>query len=105
MDDKTKTKLLEKYKAALVGRWRADLGNGHAEEVTYTADGIFAGNASGPVPATATGKYTVLQLVGTKGLRIRIEGSNPRTVTVNFLGDEIEHPSFQKGITSTFRKQ
>ena len=96
----------EKYQAQLVGTWTADLGDGYTEERTYNSDGTFSAKLTGPAPATASGKFAVLQLVGTKGLKLRL-GDEPaaKTVTVNFEGDELEHPSLRPGVTGTFRKK
>jgi hypothetical protein len=98
--------LLQKYKAALVGTWTADLGNGVTEELAYNADGTFLAKLTGPAPASASGRYAVLGLVGTKGLKVRLDaGGPPRTVTVTFDGDELQHPTLQPGVTGTFRKK
>lgn len=98
--------LKKKYEALLVGTWVADLGDGAAEELTYNADGTYSANRTGPEPATAAGKYTVLQTVGKKGLKLRLgEDPGARTLTVTFAGDELEHPTLRPGITATFRKK
>jgi hypothetical protein len=98
--------LKKKYEALLVGTWVADLGDGAAEELTYNADGTYSANLTGPEPATAAGKYTVLQAVGKKGLKLRLgEDPGARTVTATFVGDELEHPTLRPGITATFRKK
>jgi hypothetical protein len=98
--------LTQKFRGALVGTWTADLGGGATEELTYTATGTYTAKLTGPKPATTSGKYTVLQLVGSRGLRLRLDdGSGPRTIVVNFDGDELEHPTLQKGVTGTFHKK
>ncbi|MBN9121303.1 MAG: hypothetical protein J0I06_19485 [Planctomycetes bacterium] len=98
--------LMQKYQAQLVGAWRADLGDGYTEERTYNADGTYSAKLAGPVPAAASGKYAVVQAVGTKALKLRL-GDDPgaRTITVGFDGDELEHPSLRPGVTGTFRKK
>ena len=98
--------LKQKHQSRLIGTWAADLGDGYIEDRTYNPDGTYSAKLTGPTPATASGKYTVLQLVGTKGLKLRI-GDDPgaRTITVNFEGDELEHPSLRPGVTGTFRKK
>jgi hypothetical protein len=97
---------LQKFKTALVGTWTADLGAGANEELTYTAEGTFTAKQTGPDPATASGKYTVQQVVGTKGLRLLLDdGTSQRTIIVNFEGEELEHPTLQKGLTGAFRKK
>ncbi|MBP3960508.1 hypothetical protein J8F10_35230 [Gemmata sp. G18] len=98
--------LTKKHTAALLGAWTADLGGGATEEISYKADGTFTAKMLGPNAQTATGKYTVKAIVGTKGLKIQLEaGESPRTITVTFDGDELEHPSLQPGVTATFRKK
>ncbi len=98
--------LLQKFKTALIGTWVADLGNGVTEERSYTATGTFTAKLTGPAPASASGKYAVLGLVGTKGLKIQLEtGTGPRTITATFDGDELQHPTLQPGVTGTFRKK
>jgi hypothetical protein len=98
--------LKAKYEALLVGTWVADLGDGWTEELTYNPDGTYSTKLTGPAPANAAGKYAVLQLVGTKGLKLRLgEGPGARTVTASFEGDELEHPSLRPGTTGTFRKK
>jgi hypothetical protein len=100
------TALKEKFAALLVGTWQADLGDGFAEELTYNPDGTYSAKLTGPMPATATGKYAVLQSVGTRGLKVRLgEEPGARTVTLSFEGDELEHPSLRPGVTGTFRKK
>jgi hypothetical protein len=97
---------LQKFKTVLVGTWTADLGGGAAEERTYTAEGTYTAKLTGPDPAVASGKYTAQQLVGTKGLRLQLDdGTGPHAIVVNFDGDELEHPTLQKGVTGTFRKK
>jgi hypothetical protein len=108
VDAKTKAALLDKYKAALVGTWTADLGNGVTEQLTYTKDGTFTGKLGGTSPVSESHTYAVLGLTGTKGLKIRFskaDGPVVRTIAVSFDGDELEHPSLQKGVTGTFRKK
>ncbi len=101
-----KDKLLQKYKAALVGNWKADLGGGLTEELTYTADGAYTAKLSGPTPVMDSGKYTVKEVVGTKTLKIQLDtAAGARTVTAVFDDDELQHPSLQKGITAVFRKK
>lgn len=98
-------KLLKKHTAALVGTWTADLGGGAREQLVYGADGTFRATRTGPGAATASGKYTVKGLVGTKGLKLQLDGAEgARTVTAVFDGDELEHPSLEKGVAATFRK-
>ena len=98
--------LKKKYEELLVGAWVADLGDGAAQELTYNADGTYSANLTGPEPATAAGKYTALQAVGKKGLKLRLgEDPGARTVTATFVGDELEHPTLRPGITATFRKK
>jgi hypothetical protein len=98
--------LKKKYEALLVGTWVADLGDGAAEELTYNADGTYSANLTGPEPATSVGKYTVLQAVGKKGLKLRLgEEPGARTVTATFAGEELEHPTLRPGVTATFRKK
>ncbi len=106
-DAKTALVLTEKYKTALAGTWTADLGDGATEELTYTATGTFTAKLTGPNGATANGKFTVLGLSGTKGLWLRLEaaGAPVRIVAVAFDGHELEHPSLQKGLVSTFKKK
>jgi hypothetical protein len=98
--------LKQKYQAQLVGTWAAALGDGFTEERTYNPDGTYSAKLTGPAPATASGKYAVLQLVGSKGLKVRFgDGPAGRTLTVNFEGDELEHLSLRPGVTGTFRKK
>jgi hypothetical protein len=98
--------LLQKYTSALVGTWTADLGGGVTEEWTYSPSATFTAKLFGTAPQTASGKYSVQQLVGTTGLRVRLDdGVKPRSVTVTFEGQELEHPSLQQGVTGTFRKK
>jgi hypothetical protein len=106
-NDPTEAKaFIEKYKAELVGTWTADLGNGTTEELTYTADGTYAAKLTGAAAATASGKYTVQQRAGSKGLKIVLDdGATQRTIIVNFDGNELEHPTLQKGVTGTFHKK
>jgi len=103
---KAAKELTEKYTAALVGTWSADLGNGVTEELTYTADGTYTATLKGPMPAGAGGKYVVLEVIGTQVLKIELHGGDkPRTVKVVFADDELLHPSLQPGITGVFRKK
>lgn len=96
----------EKYQALLIGTWTADLGDGYREERTYTADGAYSAQLTGSMPATASGKYGVLQAVGTRALKVRLgDGPDARTVAVSFDGDLLEHPSLRRGVTGTFRKK
>jgi hypothetical protein len=98
--------LLQTFKTALVGTWVADLGNGVTEERSYTAAGTFTAKLTGPTPASATGKYTVLGLVGTKGLKIQLDaGGPPQTIRVTFDDNELQHPTLQPGVTGAFRKK
>jgi hypothetical protein len=98
--------LKKKYEALLVGAWVADLGDGAAQELTYNADGTYSATLTGPEPATAAGKYTVLRAVGRKGLRLRLgEEPEARTVTATFAGEELEHPTLRPGVTAAFRKK
>ena len=100
-------KLLKgQHEPKLVGTWTADLGDGYTEERTYNPDGTYSAKLIGPTPATASGKYAVVQSVGTKGLKLRL-GDDPgaKTITVSFEGDELEHPSLRPGVTGTFRKK
>ena len=98
--------LKAKYEALLVGTWVADLGDGWTEELTYNRDGTYSTKLTGPSPANESGKYAVLQLVGTKGLKVRLgEGPGARTVTASFEGDELEQLSLRSGVTGTFRKK
>ena len=97
---------VEKFRARLVGTWVADLGNGVTEELTYTAAGTFTSKLTGPAPAMLSAKYTMKDLVGTKGVKIQLDtGGGTRTVVALFDGDELEHPSLQDGVTGTFRKK
>ena len=99
-------KRTDKFKTALVGTWTADLGGGVTEELTYTATGTFTTKLTGPAPATLTAKYTIKELVGTKGVKIQLDtGGGTRTVVALLDGDELEHPSLQEGVTGTFRKK
>lgn len=98
--------LKEKYQALLVGTWAADLGDGFREELTYNADGTFTAKLTGPTPATAAGKYAVVQSIGTKGLKVRHgDGPTAKTVVVSFDNNEMEHPSLRPGVTGTYRKK
>ena len=102
----TTAALTQKFKSALVGTWTADLGNGVAEELTYTADGTFTAKLTGPMPTSETGKYTVTKLVGTKGLKIQLDAATgPRTITAIFDGNELDHPTLVKGVSGTFHKK
>ncbi len=97
---------MQKFKTALVGTWVADLGGGVTEELTYTATGTFTTKLTGPAPATLTAKYTIKELVGTKGVKIQLDtGGGTRTVTATFEDDELQHPTLQPGVTGTFRKK
>ena len=97
---------VQKFKTMLVGTWTADLGGGVTEELTYTANGTFTTKLTGPAPATLTAKYTIKELVGTKGVKIQLDtGGGTRTVVALLDGDELEHPSLQEGVTGTFRKK
>jgi hypothetical protein len=98
--------LKKKYEALLLGTWVADLGDGFSEERTYNPDGTYAAKLTGPTPATASGKYAIVQSVGTRALKLRL-GDDPgaKTITVSFQGDELEHPSLRPGVTGTFRKK
>src|SRR5262249_44478877 len=58
------------HEKRLVGTWKADLGDGYTEERTYNPNGTYSAVLTGPSPTTASGKYAVLQLVGTKGLKL-----------------------------------
>lgn len=99
-------KRTDKFKTMLVGTWVADLGGGVTEELTYTANGTFTTKLTGPAPATLTAKYTIKELVGTKGVKIQLDtGGGTRTVVALLDGDELEHPSLQEGVTGTFRKK
>ena len=99
-------KLRQKYTAALVGAWAADLGDGVTEQLTYAADGTFTASRAGAAPTTASGRYAVKALVGTKGLKLELTTSDrTRTVTVTFEDNELQHPSIQPGVTATFRKK
>lgn len=98
-------KLLKKYTAALVGTWTADLGGGASEQLVYGADGTFRAARTGPGAATASGTYSVKGLVGTKGLKLQLDGpEGARTAIAVFDADELEHPSLEKGVVATFRK-
>lgn len=98
--------LKQKYAALLIGTWHADLGDGFAEERTYTADGTYTAKLTGPAPAAESGKYAVIASVGTKGLKVRFgEEPGARAVTLSFAGAELEHPSLRPGVTGTFRKK
>jgi len=100
-----KDALVRKYKSALVGTWTADLGNGVSEELVYT-DSTYSAKLSGPAPAMASGKYTVAGLVGTRGLKLRLDtAAGPRTVTATFEDGELQHPTLQQGVTGTYRKK
>lgn len=96
--------LKQKLQARLLGNWAADLGDGYQEELTYAADGTYTAKLTGATPATATGRYTVLQTVGDKGLKVRL-GDAGRTVTVSFDDDTIEQPSLRPGFTGTYRRK
>ena len=99
-------KLTDKYTAALIGSWAADLGDGTSELLTYAADGTYTLARTGPGAASSGGKYTVKGLAGTKGLKLVLEsGAKSRTVSVVFEDDELLHPSLQPGVTATFRKK
>ncbi len=96
---------MQKFKTMLVGTWVADLG-GVTEELTYAANGTFTTKLGGPAPATLTAKYTIKELVGTKGVKIQLDtGGGTRTVTATFEDDELQHPTLQPGVTGTFRKK
>ena len=97
--------LKEKFQQTLVGTWVADLGDGYRQELTYTADGTYSAQLTGPAPASASGKYTVLQAIGTRALKLKLGEADGRTITVTFDGDTIEHPSLRPGVTGTFRKK
>ncbi len=100
--------LTQKYTAALVGSWSADLGKGVTEELTYTADGTFAAARSGgnAEASAVAGKWTVKGLTGTKGLKLQLDTvAGPRTITAVFEDGELQHPSQQPGVTATFRKK
>ncbi len=98
--------LTQKYKTALVGAWAANLGDGVTEELTYNTDGTFTARRAGPASASATGKYVVKNLVGTKGLRIQQDtAAGAREITVVFEDEELQHPSLQQGVTAVFRKK
>jgi hypothetical protein len=101
----TEQALLQKYKTALVGTWTADLGMGVTEELTYNPDGTFHAKLTGSTPASETGKYTVLGLVGTKGLKIQLATANPKTIRVTFEDNELQHPTLQPGVTGVFHKK
>lgn len=97
--------LTAKYTTELIGSWSADLGNGETEEVIYTADGGYAVARTGSGAVAAAGTYTVQELVGTRGLRLRIDrASGVHAITVTFEDDELQHPSLQPGVTVSFRK-
>lgn len=99
-------KLLAKYTTELIGTWAADLGAGTKEELTYAAGGTFRATRTGPGAATVSGKYTVKNLVGTKGLKLQLDGPDgARTINVTFENNELQHPSLEKGVTATFRKK
>lgn len=100
-----KDALVRKYKSALVGTWTANLGNGVSEELVYT-DSTYSAKLSGPMPALASGKYTVAGLVGTKSLKLRLDtATGPRNITVTFEDGELQHPTLQQGVTGTFHKK
>lgn len=98
--------LKKKFEALLLGTWVADLGDGFREERTYNPDGTYTAKLTGPAPATASGKYAIVQSVGTRGLKLRL-GDDPgaKTITISFEGGELEHPSLRPGMTGTFRKK
>jgi uncharacterized Zn finger protein (UPF0148 family) len=99
-------KLKAKYTAALVGTWKADLGNGVAEELTYTAGGTYTATRTGSAPASESGKYVVTAVAGSKTLRLDLTtAAGTRKIVVVFDDDEIEHPSLQPGVVGTFRKK
>ncbi|QJW95721.1 hypothetical protein [Frigoriglobus tundricola] len=100
-------KLIEKFKDVLVGKkWVANLGDGVTQELAYETNGTFTTSLSGPEPVTVSGKYTIRQAVGTKGLKIQLDTTvGPQTITVIFEDDEIQHPTLQPGVTGTFRKK
>jgi hypothetical protein len=99
-------RLLQKHKSALVGTWTADLGGGVTEELAYTADGAFTAKRAGTDPAMATGKYMVKDLLGTKTVKIQLDTADgARTVTAVLEGDELHHPTLQKGVVGVFRKK
>ncbi|MFM8273780.1 MAG: hypothetical protein ACKODX_15825 [Gemmata sp.] len=98
--------LTQKYRAALIGTWVADLGNGVTEELTYKADGTFAAARAGGTPNPSSGNYTVGPLIGKKALRLHLTGAaGVRTITVVFEGNELLHPSLEPGVTGTFNKK
>ncbi len=98
--------LTQKHTTALLGSWTADLGGGVTEELTYKADGTFSAKQTGSGAKTATGKYRVQTVVGTKVLKLELDTDNtPRTITAVFEDGELLHPSLQPGVTATFRKK
>ncbi len=99
--------LTEKFKKMLVSsKWVADLGDGVTQELTYETNGTFTTSLSGPEKVVVSGKYTIRQPVGTKGLKIQLDTTaGPQTVTAIFEDDELQHPTLRPGLTGTFRKK
>jgi uncharacterized Zn finger protein (UPF0148 family) len=97
--------IVAKYGAALVGSWVCET-DGAKDEVAYLADGTFVASRTGTGAAKASGKYTVVGPAGSTGLKLKLEtDSGPRTITVTFDGDALEHPTLEKGVTATFKRK
>jgi hypothetical protein len=88
----------------LAGTWRADLGGGVTQQVTYKQDGTYTDVLAGPRARSLEGTWKVAGLIGSKGLKLDRTGGGSTQVRVVFEDDELLHDTDTPGVTGVFRR-
>jgi hypothetical protein len=102
--------VLKKYKAQIVGTWKADLGDGTTAELVYGADGKVTETLKSPTGTkTVSGQWSATGPAGRKGLLVAWTGGDfgkTKPQSVIFEDDEMQHPvASQPGVVGVFRKK
>jgi Zn-finger nucleic acid-binding protein len=91
------TKLIEQYKAQLVGTWKADLGDGFTAQLVFTADGKVSETITNKAGTkNKTGTWLATGEVAHKGMFVTFGGQliKSKPVKLTFEEDDLQYPVF-----------